>query len=490
MLRILKYGSAIAGAAGALLAVAVAINTWRMPSRQIAVAAIPAEPIDEAAAAQRLAAAIRFQTVSNFLSPDQNADQFTALHAHLATSFPAAHRALTRETVGRYSLLYTWPGSEPGAAPILLLAHQDVVPIAPGTESDWQVPPFDGVVRDGFIWGRGAWDNKGNLYAIMEAVERLAREGFKPRRTIYLAFGHDEEVSGRRGARAIAALLAARNVRLAFVLDEGLLVMERAIPGLDQPAALIGIAEKGYVTLVLEALATPGHSSMPPRRTAIGMMSAALARLEDQSFPPVLRGVARDMFETLAPEMHGLNRLLFSNLWLFRPLVERELAKGAGTNAMLRTTTALTIVNAGNKENVLPGRAEATVNFRLLPGATKASVIEHTRRAVGDDIVIKPDEANNDPSPVSPTRGAAYVTLARTIREVFPGSVVAPGLMVAATDSRHFVGIAEDVFRFSPVRATNDDLPRFHGTNERISIANYAEMIRFYGRLIRNAVGP
>jgi carboxypeptidase PM20D1 len=490
ILRLLKYGLAVAAIAIAFLAVTVVVNTWQTPSRQIDVTAVVPELLDEAGAAQRLAEAIRFRTISNFLVPDQNADQFAALHAHLAKNFPAAHRALTRETVGRYSLLYTWPGSDPAAAPILLLAHQDVVPIAPGTEGDWQAPPFDGVVRDGFIWGRGAWDNKGNLYSIMEAVERLARDGFKPRRTIHLAFGHDEEVSGRRGAKAIAALLAARNVRLAFVLDEGLLVMERAIPGLDKPAALIGIAEKGYVTLVLEVSATPGHSSMPPRRTAIGMMSAALARLEDQSFPPALRGVARDMFETLAPEMHGLNRILFSNLWLFAPLVERELAKGAGANAMLRTTTALTIVNAGNKENVLPGRAEATVNFRLLPGDTQDSVIKHTRRAVGDGIVITPDGANNDPSPVSLTRGAAYVTLARTIREVFPGSVVAPGLMVAATDSRHFVGIADTVFRFSPVRATNDDLPRFHGTNERISIANYAEMIRFYGGLMRNAAGP
>jgi carboxypeptidase PM20D1 len=281
--------------------------------------------------------------------------------------------------------------------------------------------------------------------------------------------------------------LAARKVRLDVVLDEGLLVMERAIPGLDKPAALIGIAEKGYVTLLLEASATPGHSSMPPRRTAIGMMSAALARLEDRSFPPALRGVARDMFEALAPEMRGVNRVLFSNLWLFAPLVQRELAKGAGTDAMLRTTTALTIVNAGNQENVLPGRADATVNFRLQPGDTEASVIDHVRRALGNDaIAVKPETGNSDPAPVSSTQGAAYGMLARTVREIFPGSVVAPGLMIALTDSRHFIGIADNVFRFSPVRATNDDLPRFHGTNERISVENYAEMIRFYGRLMRN----
>ena len=491
MRRVIKAIAVLIGAAIFVLTFAVGINTWRMPSRQVEVAPIAADPVDEAAAAQRLAEAVRLQTISNFLSPDQNADQFLALHAHLAASFPAAHRALAREVVGKYSLLYTWKGSDPAAAPIMLMAHQDVVPVAPGTEADWQAPPFEGAIRDGFIWGRGAWDDKGNLYSIMEAVEQLAKGSFAPKGTIYLAFGHDEEASGRRGARAIVDLLAERKVRLDFVLDEGLLVMEKAIPGLDPAAALIGIAEKGYVTLLLEASATPGHSSMPPRRTAIGMMSAALSRLEDQSYPPILRGAARDMFETLAPEMHGLNRVLFSNLWLFRPLVERELAKGAGTDAMLRTTTALTIFSAGNKDNVLPGRAEASVNFRLLPGDTQDSVIDHARRAIGNDqIAIKPDSFNSDASPVSGVNGAAYATLARTVREIFPGTVVAPGLMIGATDSRHFVSIADNIFRFSPVRATNGDLPRFHGTNERISIQNYAEMIRFYTRLIRNAAAP
>ncbi|MEA2878758.1 MAG: carboxypeptidase [Hyphomicrobiales bacterium] len=490
MWRLLKYAALLVVLILVVVATAVGLNTALIGSRQIAVLAVTPEPVDEQNAAQRLAAAVRFQTIANFLAPDQNADQFTALHAHLERSFPNAHRTLKREAVGSYSLLYTWEGSDPSAAPILLLAHQDVVPVAPGTEGDWEAPPFDGLIRDGFVWGRGAWDNKGNLYSIMEAVEALAAQGLRPRRTIYLAFGHDEEVSGRRGAKAIAELLAARNVRLAFVLDEGLLVMERALPGLEKPAALIGVAEKGYVTLLLQLSTTPGHSSMPPRRSAIGMMSAALARLEDRSFPPALRGVARDMFETLAPEMQGINRVLFSNLWLFRPLVQRELARSASSDAMLRTTTALTIVSAGNKDNVLPGRAEATVNFRLLPGDTQASVIAHTRGAIDDGgITIKPDSFNSEPSPVTPMQSEGYAMLARTIREVFPETVVAPGLMIAATDSRHFIGIADNIFRFSPVRATPQDLTRFHGTNERIAIENYAEMIRFYRRLIRNAAG-
>jgi carboxypeptidase PM20D1 len=387
-------------------------------------------------------------------------------------------------------LLYRWEGSDPAAKPIALLAHQDVVPIAPKTEADWQQPPFDGVVADGFVWGRGSWDDKGNLYAIMEAAEAMAKQGFRPKRTIYFAFGHDEEVSGLRGAKAIVELLASRGVKLEFVLDEGLLITEGIMPGLTKPAALIGIAEKGYATLVLTARATPGHSSMPPRETAIGMMSAALTRLEKDQLPLQLRGTVVEMFDTLAPEMSGANRVVLSNLWLFKPLLLSQMAKSAVTGANLHTTTALTIFNAGDKDNVLPGNAEASVNFRLLPGDTETSVIDHVRTTIRNSkIAITTSPGNFDPPPVSGTGGAAFQNLNRTIREVFPDVVVAPGLMVGATDSRYFSQVSDNVFRFSPVRANGEDLKRFHGTNERLSIKNYADMIRFYRRLIENGAG-
>ena len=364
------------------------------------------------------------------------------------------------------------------------------MPVAPGTEKDWQQPPFDGVIADGFIWGRGSWDDKGNLYAMLEAAETMAKAGFRPKRTIYFAFGHDEEIIGTRGAAGIAALLASRGVRLDFVVDEGLLITEGMIEGLDRPVALIGVAEKGYATLVLTANATPGHSSMPPRQTAIGMMAAALARLENRRLPMRISGTVSDMFDTLAPEMKGFNRVVLSNLWLFEPLLLRELEKNGPTEATVRTTTALTIFNAGDKENVLPGNAEATINFRLLPGDTQASVIEHARGTIGDDrISIKPFPGNSDPPPATATATPAFRMLGRTIREVFPDAIVAPGLMVAVTDSRYYAGIAGNIFRFSPVRANAEDLKRLHGTNERLGIEGYADMIRFYRRLIENSAG-
>lgn len=471
-----------------LLLSAIAINTLLTKSRQVAVTPLAVIRIDEQAVAQRLATALQFRTISSLDQPTLSEGEFNRLHAHMKQAFPLLHARLKRETIGAASLLYTWTGSDTSAKPIMLMAHQDVVPIAPDTEKNWQQPPFDGVIQDGFIWGRGSWDDKGNLFAIMEAVESLLQEGFIPRQTIYLAFGHDEEVSGLQGAKQIAGVLQSRGVRLDYILDEGLLITEGILKGLNPAAALIGIAEKGYATVHLSLDATPGHSSMPTQKTAIGMMSVALARLEDQQLPADIRGVALQMFDTIAPEMNGINRVLLSNLWLFKPLVQRELAKGASTNAMLRTTTALTVIHAGNKENILPGHIDATVNFRTLPGDTQASVLAHLKKTLNNDaIALHPAKANSDASRVSSINSAAYLTLNKSIREVFANTIVAPGLMLGATDSRHFEALSENIFKFSPVRATADDLPRFHGTNERISIKNYAEMIRFYHQLLINS---
>ena len=474
-----------------LLAAVLAANTLRKGSRQLQVASLAPVAVDAAAAAQRLGEAVRLHTIASRDDPQRNADQFQALHALLAQQFPKVHAQLQREVVGGLSLLYTWKGANPQARPIMLMAHQDVVPVAPGTEGDWQVPPFSGAVKDGFVWGRGSWDDKGNLLSQLEAVEMLLASGYQPPRTIYLAYGADEEVAGLRGAARIAALLQERGVQLDFVLDEGLLVLEGLMPGISQPTALIGVAEKGYMSVVLKVSATPGHSSMPPPQgtSAIAMVSAALQRLEDRQLPAGIRGVAGEMFDTLAPEMGGFSRVALSNLWLFGPMVQKQLEGAASTNAMLRTTTALTVVHAGNQENVLPGGAEATVNFRLLPGDTKEAVLAHMHSHVADaapggkfELMALPGAV--DASKVAPTDSVQYRTLNQTIREVFPDALVAPGLMVGGTDSIHYGAISDHIFKFSPIRANGEDLKRFHGTNERLSVQNYADAIRFYHRLI------
>lgn len=320
----------------------------------------------------------------------------------------------------------------------------------------------------------------------------LLASGFNPRQTIYLISGADEEVGGLRGAAQIAKLLAERKVKLDFVIDEGLFITEGVLPGLSVPAAVIGTAEKGYLSVRLKVGATPGHSSIPPPQgtSAIGMMSAALHRLDNEQRPAALEGVARELFETLAPEMNGFQRVALSNLWLFGPVVKSQLEKSGTTNSLLRTTTALTIVNAGNKDNVLPGQAEAVVNFRILPGETRETVMQHVRAKSGEKFELTALPGNSDPTPVTPTQSSSFQLLNRTLRSLDPGTIVVPGLYVAGSDSHHFVNISDHIYRFSPVRAKPEDLTRFHGTNERISTANLAELVRFYHQLLRNAAAP
>jgi carboxypeptidase PM20D1 len=477
----------------ALVVGVLVVNAARQGSRQISVPAALPVAVDERAAADSLAVAIRARTVSSHDDATLNADQFKALHDHLAQRYPKVHATLQREVIGGLSLLYTWRGSDEKAAAIVLMAHQDVVPIAPGTESKWEADPFGGEIKDGYVWGRGAWDDKANLIAELEAVEALIAGGFQPRRTVHLVFGADEEVGGERGAKAIARTLKERQANLEFVVDEGLIVVEGIMPGLNKPAALVGLAEKGYLSVQLRAQATPGHSSMPPApgNAAIAQLSAALARLDANPLPIEVGGVADQMFDTLAPEFEGINKIVLANRRLLGPIVNRQLEKGASTNALLRTTTALTVFNAGNKDNVLPGVAEATVNFRILPGNTQQGVLDHVRRTIADErIEIKPLAGASEPSPVSSMTAPGYQAIERTVREQMPGTVVAPGLMLGATDARHFDSFAKNVYRFSPVRAKPEDLARFHGTNERISSANLAELIRFYHRLIQQSAGP
>lgn len=488
MIRKTLYALALAFA---VLAAGITIGTLRHGSRQLSVPAATAAAVNEAAAAERLAGAVRFRTVSYETPSEASRAEFLKLHAYLAQVFPKAHATLQREVVGNYSLLYMWPGRDRAAKPILLMAHQDVVPVAPGTEDRWHAAPFAGEIRDGFVWGRGTWDDKGNLMAILEAVEMLAAQGFEPRQTVYLAFGHDEENGGADGAKAIAALLAARGVRLDFVIDEGMLITDGMMPGLSSPAALIGVAEKGSATLTLTATAAPGHSSMPGPSSAIGTLAAALAKLEHAPMPAAIQGVPQELLETLAPEMGLTQRIALSNLWLLGPLVRSQLEGKPATNAMLRTTTALTVVHGGNKENVLPGEAVALVNFRLVPGDSIERVVSHVRRVIRDDrIRIDVAPGSSEASGVAATDSQSYQLINRTVRELFPGVLVAPGLMIGGSDSRHMAPIADNVYKFSPVRARSEDLPRFHGTDERIAIANYAELIRFYHRLISRAAAP
>jgi carboxypeptidase PM20D1 len=474
-----------------LLAVLV-LRANGLQSKQINVPPVSPIALDDKAIAQRLAGAVRQRTISSLEDANLNRDQFLALHAWLARVYPLTHQKLKRELVNNLSLLYTWEGVDKTAPGVLFLAHQDVVPVAPGTENNWTKPPFSGEIDPQFVWGRGAWDNKANLIAQLEAVEKLLSSGFKPKRTIYLAFGADEEVGGLRGAKQIAALLKSRQVKLDYVLDEGLLITEGILPGLNKPAAVIGVAEKGYLTVKLNVQTTPGHASMPPPKgtSAVAALSQALVALENNQLPTHIRGVARETLETLGAELDGfMPRLIFANLWLFEPLVKWQMSAKPSTNAMLRTTTALTVLQAGNKENVLPANAEARINFRILPGDSQASVLEHVHAQVkpavsGLNYQVEAQANRTEPSKESSTQSDAYRRLNTTVRQLYPDTIVLPGLVVAGTDAKHFEDLADNVYRFSPIHAKPEDLGRFHGTNERVSVSDLLGLVRFYHLLM------
>jgi carboxypeptidase PM20D1 len=478
------------GAAVLLLLAVGLVRTARFRPVETAVGPAPAVAVP-AGAAERLAGAIRIRTISHGDPAAFDAAAFQAMHAYLQASFPRAHAALRRETVATHSLLYTWPGSDPSLKPILLMGHLDVVPVEPGTEGSWEEDPFGGRIADGFIWGRGAIDNKSAVVGLLEAVEMLVAGGFRPARTVHLAFGHDEEVGGTRGARTIAALLQSRGVELEMVLDEGGVIGEGVLPGITPPTALVGIAEKGFVSIELTVRGAGGHSSLPPRESAIGILGAAVARLEENQMPARLEGPTRQLFERVGPHFPFAQRAVFANLWATRPLVIGKLEESPTTNAMIRTTTAPTIFQAGTKENVLASRARAVVNFRIHPGDSVAGVLAHVRRVVDDSRVearIAPG-FTAEPSAVSSTASETYRTLERTIRSVAPDAVVAPYLVVVVADARYFQGLSRNVFRFLPVRLASEDLKRMHGTNERLAVRDYEQAVRFYRQLVLNAAG-
>lgn len=472
-----------------LLTSVLLITTLRFSSKPIPNEPLQPVSVDQGSAAQHLAQALRFQTVSDREAGHGKNEAFLALHQYLEDTFPKLHATLTKELVGERSLLYTWNGRHVALEPVLLMAHQDVVPVEPETLADWEQPPFEGRIAGGYIWGRGALDDKSTLLSIMEAVELQINQGFQPQRTVYLAFGDDEEVGGSAGAAQIADLLRERHVALEYVLDEGLAIADGIVPEIRTPVALIGIAEKGFVSLELSVKVDSGHSSTPPPQTAIGILSAAVSRLEERQMTASIEGVTRQMLKTIGPELPFGKRLMMANLWLFKPWVARTLSTSPATNATIRTTTAATIIAGGLKENVLPSTARAVVNFRILPGDSIERVVSHVREVVDDQRVSvnRFGAFASEPSPVSSVNSADFQTIQRTIREVFPGVLVAPALVIAATDSRHYGKLTNNIYRFSPLRMRQEDLERVHGTNERVSIDDHARSVTFFFHLIRHS---
>ncbi|MEP6390159.1 MAG: M20/M25/M40 family metallo-hydrolase [Halioglobus sp.] len=435
--------------------------------------------------AENLAEAVRFKTISFQDRSQIDYEQFGALNAFLIETYPRVFSELQVESVSGYSWLIRWPGTDESLSPVLFTAHTDVVPVEPGTEADWSYPAFAGVVADGRVYGRGTLDDKQGVISLLEAAEQLLAEGYQPAREIVFAFGHDEEISGLQGAGVIAQRMETLGLQFDWMVDEGGLVLSDSpvLPG--KSLAMINVAEKGYLTLTLTAQGTGGHSSSPPRVSTIGSLSNALAKIEANPFAPKLEEPVRSFLETLAPHVEQPNQFLFSNLWLTDWLVASQMAKETLTQPMVRTTTALTMFNAGVKENVIPQRAEAKVNFRLLPNDTPEDVIEAIEAIIDDpSITVSHDRWNQRPG-IADMQGSGFEVISEAVHSVYPDAVVVPSLLQATTDTRHYVGLARNQYRFHGTEMKPEQTGSIHGTDEYISIASLNNTVAVAVEMLR-----
>ncbi len=454
--------------------------------------AIDLPRIDGEQVAKHIGLALELRTISHndYSKTDQQA--FIGLRHLLKTLYPMVFERLTLELINDHAMLFTWQGSDPSLDAIAFASHQDVVPADEGPDSPWTYPPFSGTLADGYVWGRGALDTKGSLIGTLEAVNNLLREGFEPLRTIYLVFGHDEEVSGTYGAKVIAETLESRGVRLAFLIDEGGAISRDTIPGVKSPVGLIGVAEKGHVSLKIRAEVAPGHAAYPSKDTAIGALSLAIATLEANPFPQTL-DMLEFMMSFVGEELPFTRRLVLANPWLFGNAVKRACSADRNINSITRTTLSPTIIRAGNAENVLPGVAEAIVNIRIMPGETLSSVYEYVRDLVSDDIIsVLPAHGDQlignhswDPVDISDIDSPHFQVLYHLIRSTFPGALATPILMPGATDARHYRNICKRIFRFTPIMIDPEETNRIHGIDERLSFENAARMVGFYQILMQ-----
>ncbi len=439
---------------------------------------------------ERMAEALRFETVS-FQNPDKiNYQAFADFLAFIEQTYPRVFSTLSAERFSDYSLLLTWRGSQPELAPVLLDAHYDVVPIEQGTLQDWLHPPFAGVVADGYLWGRGALDDKMAVITSLEALERLLAAGYTPERTLYFSMVHDEEIGGHQGAAVVASALHERGVKFAYMVGEGGIVLPDNPMLAGKSMALVGLAEKTYITLHLTASGEGGHSSIPPRNNAAVSLARAVTKIHDNPLPVKLVEPVTDMLRVMGPEVGGLTGWLMRNQWLGAIPIAHQMAGDRTNNALVRSTSAVTMLDSGVKENVVPQKAHAVVNMRLLPGDKVDEVVASIVELIDDEnIVVKLDSWGQSP-PVADLNGEGYARISEAAARVFPESLIVPGMLTATTDTRHYQLVADEVYRFRAYRVSMSDSRSIHATNERLATDSLLRAIDFTEQLVLAVAKP
>ncbi|MEO0344357.1 MAG: M20/M25/M40 family metallo-hydrolase [Pseudomonadota bacterium] len=454
----------------------IAFNTVRYKPPVLVTADVTLPTVDGMEVATKLSEAIQFKTISHPLGEPNRPSDYQEFLDWLDIAFPNFIGATSVDYVSGFTPIFKWQGTDPGLDGVLISGHYDVVPI----ESEWSVDPWAGEISDGFVWGRGTLDMKGVAISFLEALDRLAVEGFEPKRDIYVTLTQDEEIGGLGGAQAVVEYFRTNNISLDWSLDEGSFVLRNIVSTVPKDIAAINVAEKGYMTVEITARSEGGHSSLPQRETAVFNLAEALHNLHDAPIDGGLTGLTADFFDDLGRHMGLAERVLFANSWLFKPVIEMVLSRANTTDAMLRTTTAPTMLDGSNAENVLPQRATATVNFRLHPRDTAQTVLDHLNGTIDVEGIEYNVLTSSPASPVSAHDNEAFDLLANATAAVFGDVAIVPGLMVAGSDSRYYSQYTTDSYRFAPFIFTDEDLPRVHGKDERVSIDNLQKAVQYY----------
>jgi carboxypeptidase PM20D1 len=469
-------------AIGVLFGILV-INTLRAPKAPTAKAEA-LMPLPDSAVVH-LQQAIQLPTISWGTDKPIDSAAFRGFNDFLQAAYPLLHQKLSRQVFSEFSYCYTWRGSDSALDPVILMGHYDVVPVEEAAEKMWRQKPFSGVMTADTVWGRGACDDKGAVLAILESVEQLLHTGFTPKRTIYLCFGHDEEIGGTRGAAKMAQWMQEQGIKAAFVLDEGGMInVDKAVS--LQPLAVIGVQEKGYASYRLSVEKPGGHSSMPEKETAIDILSAALTRLRTQTKDAKFTPATQEFLQaTAAVSPSFMAKMAIHNQWLMGGLLEGQLSKEKRTSAMIRTTLVPTMLEAGVKDNVIPTIAEAVVNSRILPGETPESVREYIRTTIADNrVIIKPYDKNWwAPTNITNTQGEAFKKVAAAVQKVIDSAAPAPYLVIGATDSRYFRKVSTEVMNFN----ASTFMEGYHGIDERLPVKEYQRMFTFITHIIRDS---
>ena len=448
---------------------------------------IPQQPseavdFDREAAERALAALVCCKTVSYADHSLEDDGEFEKLISLLPDLYPRVAETCPLTRLPDRGLLFHWKGSKGDKAPSVLMAHYDVVPVE---EENWDRPPFLALVEDGVMWGRGTLDTKVTFNGILYAADTLIGQGFTPENDIYFAFSGGEEINGP-GARHIVNWFAERKIVPAMVVDEGGAVVRDVFPGVKESCALIGIAEKGLMNLEYRIASGGGHASAPKPHTPVGRLAMACTRLESHPFPSHLTKPVQEMFDTLGRHSTFLYRIIFANLWCFRPVLDLICKKSGGElNALMRTTVAFTQMQGSKAPNVIPPSASMVSNIRLNPEDSVSSAVEHIRHTIDDEAIELIVGDHMEPSPISRTDCEGWQRVANAVSATWPGSIVSPYLMVQCSDSRHYRDLSDRVYRFSAMDLTSEERATIHGNNERIRLEGIHRAVEFFIRLMR-----